>query len=98
MLYPSWDRTCGWMDPGDEPRDDTTKPSLPLDLEDLIGARAFGRRHLGGVVLRLADERPRDGRRDRDLAVLHARLEVADDLVLDLLVCILVDQRHRRAE
>ena len=48
--------------------------------------------------LRLADERTRDRRGDRDLAVAHARLEVADDLVFDLLVGVLVDERDGGAE
>src|SRR5262249_36671330 len=59
-------------------------PLLPLDLQDLVAARALRRRHLGRLALGLADQRTRDRARDRDEAVADVGLEIADDLVLHL--------------
>src|SRR6516225_6189217 len=81
------------------PRSPTcTQCLLVLNLENFIAARALGRRHLGAVALGLADQRARNGRGDRNLAVAHVGLVLADDLVFDLVAGILVLQRHGGAE
>src|SRR5215813_14237245 len=71
---------------------------LVLNLENFVAARAPRRRHLGAVALGLADQCARNGGRDRNLAIAHVRLVLADDLVFDLVAGILILQRDRRAK
>src|SRR6476661_8631359 len=70
----------------------------PLDLLDLVFLGAARRDDLDGCALRLADQRARERRGDRDAALLGVSLRLADDLPHLLLVGVLVDQRHGRAE
>src|SRR5215470_14005350 len=70
----------------------------PLDFLDLIGLGAAGRDNFDIRALGLADERTRERRRDRDLALLGVGLGLTDDLPHSFLVSVLVDQRHSRAE
>ncbi len=71
--------------PGRAPRM-MPKPAalLVADVEDLVCADAARRLHLDHVARVLADQRARDRRTDRDLALLDVGLVVADDLVGDL--------------
>src|SRR3546814_6734198 len=68
------------------------------DFDDLELACPAGRldRHL--VALVLADQRTRDRRRNRDLAVLDVGFQVTHDLVALLLAAVGVGQQHGRAE
>src|SRR4051812_12516986 len=75
-----------------------TPSSAVFDIQDLERARAARRGDLHGIALRLADESARDRRRDRNLARLHVGFDVADDLVLALLIGVLVDQHDGGAE
>src|SRR5438105_3880014 len=71
---------------------------LPLDLGDRVGLGATGRHHLDGLALLLVDQRARQRRGDRDAAFLGVGLGLADDLPDLLLIGVLVDQGHGRAE
>src|SRR3954471_1353212 len=71
---------------------------LPLDLGDLVGLGAAGRHHLDGFALLLVDQRARQRRGNRDATLFGVGLGLADDLPDLLLVGVLVDQGHGRAE
>ena len=66
------------------------RASNVADGHDLVALGAAGRRHVHHVALRLADERARDRRGDREQAVLDVRLVVADQLVDELRAAVLV--------
>src|SRR5712691_8336318 len=70
----------------------------PLHLLHLIGPRPAGRDHLDIGALGLANERARERRGDRDLALLGVGFGLADDLPDLFLVGVLVDQRDGGAE
>src|SRR5262249_33810644 len=74
------------------------KRSAPLDLLHGIGLGAPRRVDFHRRALGLANERLGERRGDRDLAFLRIGLGLADDLPHLLLVGVLVDQRHCRAE
>ena len=59
------------------------RPSGVAHRENFVLAHAARGLDFGGVALGLADERARDRRADRNLAVLEVGLVVADDLVGD---------------
>src|SRR5579872_4108569 len=69
-----------------------------LDAEDLVGAVAAGRRHRNGFTHLLADQRFRERRRDRQLAVLDVGFVHADDLIGGFLLGLLIDQPDMRAK
>ena len=71
---------------------------LERDLEDLVALAAARRVDLDRVALLLADQGAGRGRGDRDLALLHVGLHLADDLVGLLLLGILILERDRAAE
>src|SRR6185437_5732453 len=73
-------------------------PLPPLDLFDLVGLGAAWRHHLDIGAFRLADQRARERRGDRDLAFLGVGLGLADKLPDLFLLGIFVDQRHGGAE
>src|SRR5580765_2131774 len=74
-------------------------PGSPIpDRDDFVVAHAAGRLHLGHVAGRLADQRPRDRRADRDQAVFQIGLVVADDLVGHRDAAVFVFQVDRRGE
>ena len=54
--------------------------------------------HLRHITLLFADQSARDRRRKRQQSLLDVSLVLTDDLVLDLLVFIDIEQRHRSAE
>src|SRR6266403_1191329 len=70
----------------------------PLDLGDLVGLGAAGRHDFDRGALLLADQRARQGRGDRNAALLGVGFRLADDLPHRFLVGVFVDQRHGRAE
>ena len=79
----------------------TSNPSEIYVQATSVISKAFGplrRIDLDRDALLLAHERTRERRADRDLAGADVRLALADDLVGLLLLRVLVDQRHPRAE
>src|SRR6478672_960931 len=70
----------------------------PLDFLDFIGLGATGGDDLDIGALGLADERTRERRRDRNLALLGVGFGLADNLPNLLLRRILVDHGYSRAE
>src|ERR1700676_3055969 len=68
------------------------RPSLPFQLDDLVGLGAARRDDLDLRAFLLADEGTGERRGDGDLAFLGVGLRLADDLPYCLLVGVLVDQ------
>src|SRR5271166_4532821 len=68
------------------------------DFHDFITLAAARRIHLYTVADFLANQSAPGRRGDRDLAGLHVRLGLADNLEDFLLFRIFIDQRHRGAE
>src|SRR5580692_7512410 len=73
-------------------------PSLPFQLDDLVGLGAARRDDLDLRAFFLADEGPGERRGDGDLALLGVGLRLADDLPHRFLVGVLVDQGDGGAE
>src|SRR6185437_8155023 len=81
--------------PAGPPRNDA---SLPLHLHHFVGPGAARRDDFDLRALLLADQRAGERRGNGNSALLGVSLRLADNLPDRLLVGVLVDQRHGRAE
>src|SRR6202163_4117580 len=74
------------------------RPSLPFQLDDLVGLGAARRDDLDLRAFLLADQRAGERRGDGNPALLGVGLGLADDLPHRFLVGVLVDQSYGGAE